>query len=400
MIQELKITNFRSFMDETILSFEPAKDEPINRIITMPDGTKLLRLAIILGGNASGKSNFIKAFDFIRSFWTTAPVSNDFPTKIIPFLLDKTSRNAATKFELKFYVGKVRHWYKLEIDREKVISEILYVYESSQPTTIFSRTLKDGKSVIRFNPSVVKLKSTEVDAINVNCWRNMSLFSVLGRVNVSIEPIEKIVAWIKEGFLPLASRNSKISATTKDSLLKDDKFRDYLISFVKEADFSIDNVDIRDQMDVPYESEAIFSTKVLNGEEETIYYMPERLQSDGTTRMIELEGRIFSALKNGAFLPIDEIDASIHPMLLDFILNEFLKVDENEAQLLVTTHYDPLLAKIGDLFGKDSVWFTQKKDNGHSELYALTDFSGLNRLSSIHKAYLSGRFGATPKIYI
>lgn len=85
------------------------------------------------------------------------------------------------------------------------------------------------------------------------------------------------------------------------------------------------------------------------------------------------------------------------------MLNEFLKVnDNNRSQLLVTTHYDPLLDSldVNDLFGKDSVWFTEKKEDGNTELYPLTDFKGLGKLSSIRKSYKNGQFGAIPEIYI
>ena len=66
MIQELKFKNFLSFRDEAIFSFEPSKDEPINRVATMADGTKLLRFAVVFGANASGKSNFLEALDFLE----------------------------------------------------------------------------------------------------------------------------------------------------------------------------------------------------------------------------------------------------------------------------------------------------------------------------------------------
>ena len=89
MIQEIKFQNFLSFRDETIFSFEPLKDDPINRVVTMPDGTKLLRFAAIFGANASGKSNFLEVFDFLLNFWTQLPSRNDLSTRVSPFLLDK-----------------------------------------------------------------------------------------------------------------------------------------------------------------------------------------------------------------------------------------------------------------------------------------------------------------------
>ncbi len=88
----------------------------------------------------------------------------------------------------------------------------------------------------------------------------------------------------------------------------------------------------------------------------------------------------------------------MHPNLMEYILSKFINTPDNQSQLLVSTHYDPILKDIDDIFGKDSVWFTEKGNDGNSTLFSLADFSGLNKLSSIHRAYMNGRFGALPKV--
>ena len=93
-------------------------------------------------------------------------------------------------------------------------------------------------------------------------------------------------------------------------------------------------------------------------------------------------------------LPIDEVETSLHPKLLEKILFEYLKTP-SRSQIIVTTHNDGLLDLLDDLIRKDSVWFTEKKKSGVTDLYKLTDFRGLNRLSSIREAYRNKRFGAT-----
>ena len=89
MIQEFRFKNFKSFKDEAVFSFEPVKDEPVNRVVVMPDGTKLLRFSVVFGANASGKSNLLDAFEFLHEFWTAVPARKDLSTRVIPFLLDK-----------------------------------------------------------------------------------------------------------------------------------------------------------------------------------------------------------------------------------------------------------------------------------------------------------------------
>jgi len=428
MIQEIRFQNFLSFRDEAIFSFEPTKDDPINRIVTMPDGTKLLRFAAVFGANASGKSNFLSVLDFLLSFWTQVPSRNDLSTRVSPFRLDKETPKQDSLFEIKFYVNGVRYWYKLELNSERVSSESLYFYESNRPTRIFWREYADGQSVVKFNPAVVNLKVAEIDAINLNCWKNMSLFASMTKVNLHIESIEKVTRWINERLMPGINRSTELSGYAKNRMLQDASFRDYLMSFTRQADLRISRIDVKEtpvnlnesQLKVISEANFIdekqradilakgfindiqtdFVIRVKNARGDEEYILPESSQSAGTTRVIEIESAIHTILENQAFLAIDEVEASLHPSLLDFILDRFLKKENNESQLLVTTHYDPLLDTIDDLFGKDSVWFTDKKEDGNTELYPLTDFKGLNKLKSIRKSYKNGQFGAVPEIYV
>ena len=431
MIQELKFKNFLSFRDEAVFSFEPTRDEPINRVATMADGTKLLRFAVVFGANASGKSNFLEALDFLRRFWTQVPRRNDLSTRVVPFLLDKNTPSEDSSFEMKFYVGDVRYWYKLSLNKERVSSESLYYYDypSHQPTRFFWREYAEGQSVVKFNPAAVKLKAAEVDAINLNCWKNMSFFASMTKVNISIDRISGVIRWINEKLMPGINRSTELSGYAKEKMLKDEGFRNYLTSFIKTADLRIAEVSVKETahtlneqqlkmisestIDEDLKAEILssgsikdidtgFKVRVKNVRGEEEYILPESRQSDGTTRVIQIESAIYTTIKEQAFLHVDEVEASLHPSLLDFVLNEFLKVNDNRSQLLVTTHYDPLLDSldVNDLFGKDSVWFTERKEDGNTELYPLTDFKGLSKLSSIRKSYKNGQFGAVPEIYI
>ena len=428
MIQEIKFSNFLSFRDEAYFSFEPTKDDPINRVAIMPDGTKLLRFAVIFGANASGKSNFLEALDFLRRFWSQVPARNDLSTRVAPFLLDKNTPNEDSCFEMKFYVDGTKYWYKLELNKERVSAESLYFYESVQPTRIFWREYKNEQSVVKFNPAAVKLKPAEIDAINLNCWKNMSFFASMTKVNMNIDRISPVIRWINEKLLPGIDSNTELSGYAKDKMFRDEAFLKYIKEFTTKADLRIAEIEVEETtynlrksqieaissakfIDEDEKAEILargtindintgFKIRVKNSRGEEDYILPESSQSAGTKRVIEIESAIYTTIKEQAFLDIDEIEASLHPALLDFILDRFLKEENNKSQLLVTTHYDPLLDGIDDLFGKDSVWFTEKKEDGNTEIYPLTDFKGLNKLSSIRKSYKNGQFGAIPEIYI
>ena len=122
MIQELKIRNYKSFRDEVELSFEPSDNDRYNSVVEMPDGVKLLRFAVVLGANASGKSNLLDGVEFLRRFWNTLPSTNDDGTDVQPFLLRKDALLFDTEFELKFYVDQIRYWYKLKVSMNSLTS--------------------------------------------------------------------------------------------------------------------------------------------------------------------------------------------------------------------------------------------------------------------------------------
>ena len=145
-------------------------------------------------------------------------------------------------------------------------------------------------------------------------------------------------------------------------------------------------------------TEGMGAYRALNERGVEKYLLSEGLQSDGTRQITGLESAIYKALQKNALLIVDEIESSLHPQLVYFIVKKFLEQKDNRAQLLITTHYDPLLNEVDELFIKDSVWFTEKNEAGATELYSLVEFSGLNRISSLQKAYRQGRFGAIPKI--
>ena len=140
-----------------------------------------------------------------------------------------------------------------------------------------------------------------------------------------------------------------------------------------------------------------FEHKIINKDGVSkLYKLSKGLQSEGTLRTLGLAGAISQLVDRNAFLAIDEIESSLHPRLIEFIIEDFLK-QKGRSQLLITTHYDGLLEE-DDLLRKDSIWFTNKKENGATELYSLADFKALNRISSLQKAYKYGKFGAIPNI--
>lgn len=115
----------------------------------------------------------------------------------------------------------------------------------------------------------------------------------------------------------------------------------------------------------------------------------------GTQRLFNLAYRMLIALKIGSLTIVDELGTNIHPNIVKNIIKIFQNPNTNpkRAQLIFTSHDNTL--QRNNLLRRDQIWFTQKRTDQSTELYALTDFHVRNDLA-IDKAYLDGRFGAVP----
>ena len=427
MIQEVKIKNFLSFKEEAILNFEATKDTTFEdyQIVEVAPGTRLLRFALIYGANASGKSNLLYALDYLQRFWFAKKNDIDETTESIPFILDTDTPKQPSEFEMKFFVGERRYWYILSLNQKNVLSEKLYFYKSVQPTMLFSRELENGQSVIKFNSAALKVSNNVWEQITIKCLPNMSFFAARNQVNCTLSFIDDARDWMKNALLPVINPQTQMFSYAGTMLANDNNLKNYLLDFVHKADFNITGLkaekenspipqSVRDSVikEGKYSSDVVdhimsqltmetirtdFEHTVRNARGIEKYILPNSLQSDGTRRTFGIEAAVYEALKSEKFLTIDEIDSSLHPDLVEFIIQQFLQ-EHNRSQLLVTSHYDPLLNTVDDLMRKDSVWFTEKGEDGGSHLYSLIEFKGLNKISSFQKSYRNGVFGALPNI--
>lgn len=429
MLQELKIKNFLSFKEEVTFSFEATKDTTFDnyQVVEVAPGVRLLRFAVVYGANASGKSNLLYAIDFLKDFLFDIKKDISESTNVIPFKFDKKTQNEPSCFSIKFFVDDKRYWYQLELDENKIYLERLYIYSSIQPTLLFERELSNGISVVKFNQQAVKISAVAKEELNIKCLPNMSFFAARNQVNVVLPKIDDARDWLKKSIMQ--SINPKISMFeyAEEKIKENEELKISLLDFIKEADFNISNIKTQEEKnEIPEEFLDIFiktrdflpddekerirtektiarlktdfEHTIINEDVKESYYLPDGLESDGTRRITGLQAAIFASIKRNTLLSIDEIESSLHPYLIIFVLKKFLENSDCRAQLLITTHYDPLLNEVDELFRKDSVWFTEKNQAGATELYSLIEFGGLNRITSLQKAYRQGRFGGIPKI--
>jgi AAA15 family ATPase/GTPase len=408
-----------------VYSFEASKDKKYedHQVVEIADGVRLLKLGIIYGANASGKSNLLEAFEFLKDFWFDVMDSKDEETGVVPFLLDDKTSKEASKFKLIFYVESIRFVYHLTISANKILHESLLFYPGTQPAIIFERELHNNISEITFGPKI-KISQVAKDEISIKCLSNMSFFAAYNGVNLEIEELELASKWMSNQFMNSIGTEASLVSYSENLISKDKTVKEKMLEFLQQADFNISNInteiikkeiteDFLNQikvLNIPIpELEKVqkersidtvkttFEHKVINKDESISYKeLPLRLQSNGTKRIFGLSGGIIKTIEQNAFLAIDEIESKLHPRLIEFVLEKFLRESE-QAQLLVTTHYDGLLEE-DDLLRKDSIWFTEKQVDASTNLYSLADFKAVNRITSLQKAYKYGKFGAVPNI--
>lgn len=419
MIQEIRIKNFRSFKDEVVFSFEASKDSNFEEknVIDMNDGTRLLRFAAVFGANASGKSNLLWVFEFLRRFWKHKPKDSDEKININPFMLDSETSQEPSQFHLKFYVGQTKYAYKLIVDSSAVYEEQLNVYTSVQPSSLFSRQLDENeKSVIKFNSSL-KLNELTVQEIALRCLKNTSLFAVINTVNSSFGKLEEAKDKLSNYLMPMIGPTTHMLNFAEQRMVDNKELKDYLLWFIKKADFNISNINIEKSKEeipervkqmilsdsnVPEEAKkslqnqnfleslnTLFVHEVRNSRGVETYNLSEEQQSRGTQRVLGIETAIQASVKNQSFLAIDEMETSLNPMLLDFVIQNYLS-EKSSGQLLITTHYDALLNRVDKYLRKDSVWFTEKMPDGSTKVYSLKDVRGINKMRNLQKRYEDG----------
>ena len=134
----------------------------------------------------------------------------------------------------------------------------------------------------------------------------------------------------------------------------------------------------------------------MNNSEELIEF-DFRDESDGTKKLFGLLGPWIDVLDKGQTIVVDELDIRLHSHLTRFLVELFHnpEINKNNAQLIFSTHDTNLLDQ--ELFRRDQIWFTEKKEDNSTDLYSLDDFP-VRKDAAIERGYLQGKYGAIPYI--
>lgn len=358
---------------------------------------ELLPVLGIFGANASGKSNVVRALDDLLRFMAFgANRERESLRGFVPFRLNRSTINAPTRFELRVALDDFVYTYRLSLDRSRILSEHL---EHIPPAPLRTRLLfhrewqsSVGKYVWK-NGADFGGPHTQLQAL---IKEHQPLISLLVD-NLDVEVIQMLTTWLGTRPVGISLGVEDIDQEFAAKLCHEKPmFRNQVLDLVRRFDTGISDIDVRasgfeqDKSD-DQEYRVIVSHDTADGR--ILWSLEE--ESIGTQRLFGLAYRILEALEWNTPLIVDELGSNIHPNITRSIVRLFQKPQTNPgcAQLIFTSHDNTL--QRGNLLRRDQIWFTQKRPDGSTELYPLSDFKVRNDLA-IDKAYLDGRFGAVP----
>ena len=103
------ISTYKSIKEKATISFEANPDDTDENIhVVKIDKYRVLKLCILYGANASGKTNMLLALDFLRNFivYSSTSIRPNEKNGFIPFLFDENSINKPGLFFISFFINK------------------------------------------------------------------------------------------------------------------------------------------------------------------------------------------------------------------------------------------------------------------------------------------------------
>ena len=428
MLIQFSVQNYRSFREEQTLSLVAGKDGThTDSLINCQGKFRLSKVASIYGANASGKSNLVKAMNAMERFVLFSATQMNLGDDIeyaSPFRLDASTAQEPSRFEITLLIEGDIFVYGFSATKEQVYDEWLIVQPQGKKRSSKwlqrSRNKASGSTSWAFRGP---LKGDE--SLLKKRTRDNGL--VLSRAaELNIKAVTPLYLWFHKTLriLDLSKQPTGLGQLTAERMNEDEDFQDRVIRFIREADFGIDSLSVREEEFVasipdgaPREwlevvaslqkwvgSEkwsrfSITTNHSLNSGDAPIFFSLEEDESNGTQRFFALAGPILSALSDGDLLVIDELDCSMHPLLTRKVIELFQSPEENTkgAQLVFATHDSSVMDQT--LLRRDQIWLTEKQSNGATELFSLYDFGADSRPrknTAFEKNYLAGRYGAVP----
>ncbi len=421
MIINFSVKNFGSIKDKQTLSFEADRSTHLeDAYVININGQRILKLALIYGANASGKTTILKALDFLKDIVLNPESRKTIELKFNPFLFDSQTPNQNSIISIEFFQNSIKYFYEVEFFKKAIVSEELNFYNPNKASVFRRKTnLTNQFTEISFGSKIshdsIFKKNLEANTL----WNNTVLGGYL-KTNIDIKELQEVVDWFSKYLRPIIYTRTELEAFVTSRIDNDEISKSDVVHILKKADFNISDIIIQEeekeisddfieflkkQVKAPDDQIKLLEKKgkltAVNIEfEHTVngikYTLPIDIESQGTRRYYGFSGLLALLIKNSTAFPIDELESSLHPDLYLHFLLSFL-LNSRSSQILATTQNREILDN-KDIFRNDAIWFTDKQDSCSTELYSLADFdsSVVRNTTNILNAYKSGKLSGTP----
>ena len=423
MILNFSIQNFGSIKDKQTLSFEADKSDHLEEAyVTRCGGRRILKLALLYGANASGKTTVLKALDFLRELVVEPKSKKTERLDFEPYLFDPDTPKRPTVLSIEFIRNEVRYAYRVEFTKEAVVAEELYAYYTPNKARIYQRTtdLERQFVEIKFGSKMTRSKAVKQSLTANTLWNNTVLGGYL-KTNVDSKELQEVVNWFRFYLNHLVQPQTTFDRFLISNMEKGTLQPSDIIPLLQQADLHISDIIIQQRETNDAEELFLYLSNPSKGMKERgvrfkedggkevvkeiifehavngqKYQLPLEEESRGTKRYYEFAGLLTYLIKKPNAMLIDELETSLHPDLYRHFIVSYL-LNTKDSQILATTHNRELLDD-RDLFRNDAIWFTDKSNADATELYSLADFdrSVIGKKTNVLNAYKSGKLSGTP----
>lgn len=395
MLCQFTVKNYKSIRDEITFDMQAAAiSEHDNKVIKHIDGELFLPISAIYGPNGGGKSNVLEALHTLDSkvlrplCATCDKFDCDYKARKIPvepFAFSEKSKDEPTEFELFFRTVKAEYRYILHVKGDEIVYESLdrIKMDTGRRSALFRRDAASTELKGIFG----KLKISE------DLSATLPLISYLGITYKKNEVVNDVLDWFEESidFLNYGNPYQEL----KTAIAKSEDVKHLVLNMIKEMDLDIEDFRMEEK---DHERIEIFTKHTVDGYSTEITLAEE---SSGTKKLFGLLPFIAKSLIYGTTLVIDELDAKIHPVLLNYVIRLFtdMSINKKGGQLIFTSH--DLSTMNNEVFRRDEIWFVAKGREQNSALYSLVEFKNdkgesVRKDAKYDKQYLEGKYGADP----
>lgn len=420
------VSNFRSIRSTQTLTFYQNWKHS-----TQPEGgwaQVSQPITVLVGPTASGKSSVLEALNFAleaialsSTSWLADAPPNQLPHA--PFRLDPATQSRPSTFELEFDVEGVRYLYGFLWSYTGVHAEWLSRVPANRWTPCFARrrgeetqwtrTFMNKGDVAKLGP----VEDTEL-LLSVGLRDEHPVLAPLARALVhdvaylphshfAVSPTTRFTELIREGKLRLHEAAPLLRAADSgihSVRLNQDQISGHafcqmrpVINALSSTDGAIRRPDaFRRYTDAEIES-LLHAIIVEHQGEATHYSLSLTDESGGTQNWMATAPLVLDVLRRGGILFADELDSSLRPTLLDFIIQAFREpsINVNGAQLIFASHTFSVLQRAGELgLNSEGFWSVEKTAAGESELHNLAGAS-FHDAEATHR-FLTERYGTAP----